>query len=109
MFVVVKRPLLRIQINLISIRIANLILLLFLKKRVIWNWIHIETLPCSLVCVERALEQFPMLRKDALVGAIVYYDGKPPPALVIDSQCFQNFFKIWKLIVRRGIAKGSIK
>lgn len=24
---------------------------------------------------ERALEQFPMLRKDALVGAIVYYDG----------------------------------
>ncbi len=26
--------------------------------------------------LERALEQFPMLRKDALVGAIVYYDGK---------------------------------
>lgn len=27
----------------------------------------------------KALELFPMLKKDKLVGAIVYYDGQSPP------------------------------
>lgn len=33
----------------------------------------------------KALELFPMLKKDRLVGAIVYYDGEPsaPPALTL--------------------------
>lgn len=32
----------------------------------------------------KALELFPMLKKDKLVGAIVYYDGEPSfPALTI--------------------------
>jgi glycerol-3-phosphate dehydrogenase len=30
----------------------------------------------------RALEEFPMLKKDQLVGAIVYYDGKYYKALI---------------------------
>lgn len=30
----------------------------------------------------KALEAFPMLKSDGLVGALVYYDGGPPLALV---------------------------
>ena len=35
----------------------------------------------------RALELFPMLRKDKLVGAIVYYDGKLPFCAFIIRLC----------------------
>lgn len=33
----------------------------------------------------KALELFPMLKKDKLVGAIVYYDGQSGPIMFVDS------------------------
>ena len=33
---------------------------------------------------QKALEYFPMLRKDRLVGALVYYDGKSLLKLLLD-------------------------
>lgn len=36
----------------------------------------------------RALEQFPMLKKNKLVGAIVYYDGKSLTYNVYSTICF---------------------
>lgn len=32
----------------------------------------------------KALELFPMLKKDKLVGAIVYYDGQSGPVVSVD-------------------------
>jgi glycerol-3-phosphate dehydrogenase len=37
----------------------------------------------------KALETFPMLKSDGLVGALVYYDGGVPPRIHVHilSQC----------------------
>ena len=42
----------------------------------------------------KALEAFPMLRKDELVGALVYYDGK----IIKDSIHLVFSFTLYKVI-----------
>lgn len=44
----------------------------------------------------KALELFPMLKKDKLVGAIVYYDGQCPPTPCIPQ-----------VPAQRGVAGGG--
>lgn len=52
-----------------------------------WAGIKMYDLVAGIQCLKssyvlsksKALELFPMLKKDKLVGAIVYYDGQSPP------------------------------
>ena len=48
----------------------------------------------------KALEHFPMLKKDKLVGAIVYYDGESP-ARCVWSKSNRNAFALLSVNTRR--------
>lgn len=54
-----------------------------------------EALESSYVLTRsKALEAFPMLKKDELVGALVYYDGK---TFALEFAFFTTNWKYWPL------------
>lgn len=53
----------------------------------------------------KALELFPMLKKDKLVGAIVYYDGQSPPPARSPPTLEQQGWDIKRRRRRRRILK----
>ncbi len=44
---------------------------------------------------KKALELFPMLKKEKLCGAIIYYDGKPIHIIIVNSLLLKLFL-IWQ-------------
>lgn len=65
-----------------------------------WAGIKMYDLVAGIQCLKssyvlsktKALELFPMLKRDKLVGAIVYYDGEPTPT---SFKAFFWFALIW--------------